>query len=522
MIGSSQDFINIYKVFDGNLKATIRGHVLDLQICGNVIMETIAHLITQVHEYQNSIQEYYCLSKKDSLSKSEAGTFQKILNHACNDHLFNSLLEKADDILLQESLHRNTIDIKTKQQKLKQEIEQSWIQFQVSGNLKGTFPQDYAGVDDGESHQNSDRIPLPSSKSLIFGCSLLNKLAKPTGVLALISTCIVSSGTIIVGASTFCIRPEIRELNNKEKGKNFSHQNLCQEDLTDAYLEEANLEGTNLKEATLAHANLKKSDLSHANLKNANLEEANLENAKLDKADLEKANLEEADLKGAVLIEAHLQKADLQEAQLKKADLRNANLEEADLKEVQLKEAILIEAHLLKADLRNADLRNANFEEADLRNANLEEADLQNASMKNADLSQGNSASRSLDTSNPFKINSENTDHPQLLTGANLRNTDLRNANFEGANLEGANFEGANLANANFEGANLANANFEGAKNMEDANFKDAELDGIKLGEMLAYIDKKYNNQIQLIEKNKYYYPNQQILTTSCNICVHV
>jgi uncharacterized protein YjbI with pentapeptide repeats len=94
------------------------------------------------------------------------------------------------------------------------------------------------------------------------------------------------------------------------------------------------------------------------------LHEINKEN--VCEADLRGANLEGADLRGA-----NLEGADLRGANLEGADLRGANLYHATLVG-----ACLFDAKLFRADLSGADLRGANFEIENLYGANLEGAGL--------------------------------------------------------------------------------------------------------------------------------------------------
>ena len=94
------------------------------------------------------------------------------------------------------------------------------------------------------------------------------------------------------------------------------------------------------------------------------LHETNKEN--VCEADLRGANLEGADLRGA-----NLEGADLRGANLEGADLRGANLYHATLVG-----ACLFDAKLFRADLSGADLRGANFEIENLYGANLEGAGL--------------------------------------------------------------------------------------------------------------------------------------------------
>ncbi len=91
--------------------------------------------------------------------------------------------------------------------------------------------------------------------------------------------------------------------------------------LSQDYLFEANLSGTNL-----AGANLSRACLIGANLSRANLSGANLCGAYLSRANLLYANLRQAQLVGASLRETNLSNADLFEAEIVDADLALANL----------------------------------------------------------------------------------------------------------------------------------------------------------------------------------------------------
>ena len=98
----------------------------------------------------------------------------------------------------------------------------------------------------------------------------------------------------------------------------------------------------------------------------------------------------------------------------------------------------------VRADLSGANLRNADLRNADLSNANLSYANLRNADLSNANLSYAN------------------------LRGANLRNADLSYANLRGANLRNADLRNADLSYANLNSADLRNADLSGA-NMDYA-----------------------------------------------------
>ena len=108
-----------------------------------------------------------------------------------------------------------------------------------------------------------------------------------------------------------------------------------------------------------------------------------------------------------------------------------------------------------RADLSGADLR-----EADLREANLSGADLREADLRRADLS-----------------------------GADLRRADLSGADLSGADLSGADLSEADLREANLSGADLREADLSGA---------DLDYSGLPLwcGSLSAHFDDKQLRQI--------------------------
>lgn len=75
---------------------------------------------------------------------------------------------------------------------------------------------------------------------------------------------------------------------------------------------------------------------------------------------------------------------------------------------------------------------------------------------------------------------------------ANLENAILRRTRLEGAYLDGVNLKDADLWGANLEGANLEGANLKRVRNIETANFTDADLTGTVLEE---WHKQKYKKQ---------------------------
>ena len=109
---------------------------------------------------------------------------------------------------------------------------------------------------------------------------------------------------------------------------------------------------------------------------------------------------------------------------------------------------------------KRADLSGANLREADLRRADLSGADLREANLRGADLSEAD------------------------LSGANLRGADLSEADLSGANLRGADLIRADLIRADLSGADLSGA--------------DLDYSGLPLwcGSLSAHFDDKQLKQI--------------------------
>ena len=154
---------------------------------------------------------------------------------------------------------------------------------------------------------------------------------------------------------------------------------LCKTNLSNTYLEGADLTGADLTEAHLEGACLRKAHLEGADLTGADLTEAHLEGAHLTKYDKTEYDydesgcisgysiIKEANLNWAHLRKAHLEGAYLRQAHLEGADLTEAHLEGADLTEAHLEGADLTEAHFEMTDFMGAHLDGANFTKVDLK-----------------------------------------------------------------------------------------------------------------------------------------------------------
>jgi uncharacterized protein YjbI with pentapeptide repeats len=180
-------------------------------------------------------------------------------------------------------------------------------------------------------------------------------------------------------------------------------------------------------------------DLSNAYLHQAQLGYANLKNVNFNGSDLTGANLKGVKLSGASLIKALLADANLINAKLGGADLREVDLSYANLKGADLRKVELASANLNAIDLSAANLKGVNLTSAKVADADLTNANLQNANLSNANFSGAVLANADLSDAN--------------LSNANLSFVDLTNANLRNANLRGANLWNTNLTNANLAGA---------------------------------------------------------------------
>ena len=117
---------------------------------------------------------------------------------------------------------------------------------------------------------------------------------------------------------------------------NLSRAQFYDVNLTGTNLWSANLSGAMLQDAQMGgRRNLHNVNLTGANLGGANLSEGILQNATVAKAWLERANLSGTNFQGADLFQARLMRADLFGADFLDANLTGANLSDANLSGVQ-------------------------------------------------------------------------------------------------------------------------------------------------------------------------------------------
>jgi hypothetical protein len=119
-------------------------------------------------------------------------------------------------------------------------------------------------------------------------------------------------------------------------------------------LSEAGLDQAELNLSDLSGANLNRADLTRANLTRANLADATLRNAKFGRADLLNANLTGADLFGALLSNANLSGTDLSRTKLNRVELYGANLTQTILANTDFDQAKVGVTTFANVDLSQA------------------------------------------------------------------------------------------------------------------------------------------------------------------------
>lgn len=274
---------------------------------------------------------------------------------------------------------------------------------------------------------------------------------------------------------------KIRNMNEWNQWRKDNHNEdilLGNADLSNTYLENANLDYAHLECAILTNAYLEKIDLNHAHLERAKLSDANLKNGSL---------------MGAYLDETDLSKANLQNAWLHSSRLRGAILKGSNLKKATLEEA----------DLTGADVDNTDFEEANLFNAILK--DLKNPNWNDikkkafyCDRKQYNMLIECSEKQNLTKWNNWRKNNKgkviylkkAKLDEAHLEEADLRGVHLEQAKLNSAKLKGAKLNAAHLEQAELNNAILEKVEftrtHLEKAKLNNADLKSAKL--ILTYL----------------------------------
>lgn len=238
-------------------------------------------------------------------------------------------------------------------------------------------------------------------------------------------------------------------------------------------------------------------DLTGMSLTGMDLQGADFREALLEAADLSGADLRSADFSGAVLVRANLSRCNFKGAKLPGANLGRACLRGARFEAADMKRVVLAFVDFTDADLTGSDLTGADLSESMFRRTSFVDVCLPEARFIDSDLSELELSGADLSKALFLRV---------TLTGVSLQGANLTSAVFLGVKATGAVFRGANLTNlrvvedsvledADFRDANLeraclrgqrfAGSDFTSAK-MNGVDFTGSDLHGAKLGGVSA------------------------------------
>ncbi|MCY2955009.1 MAG: pentapeptide repeat-containing protein [Planctomycetota bacterium] len=291
-------------------------------------------------------------------------------------------------------------------------------------------------------------------------------------------------------------------------GRDFTGQNLAQEQFDQATLTNANLTGANLTGADFRQATLTNTDFTDAQVAQSNLSYTTAKG--FTAAQLySTASYKVRDLHGIALGRNVLTDWDFANQNLTGADFREATLTNADFTDAQIAEtrfdatttkgftsARLYSTASYKArDLHGVGLGSNNLTGWSFANQNLTGAVFSGSTLTNADFTDAKVAEARFDatTSKGFsaaRLYSTASYKARDLHDINLGSNSLSGWNFASQNLSGAIFSGATLTNADFTDAQVAEARFDAttskgfsaARLYSTASYKARDLHGINLG----------------------------------------
>lgn len=245
--------------------------------------------------------------------------------------------------------------------------------------------------------------------------------------------------------------------------------NLSNRDLTQAYLNGADLNHANLDSATLASAEVSTANLSYANLSGARLSYMTAKSTNFSHANLAFAILWDNDLSGATFANSILYVANFGSV---------SSLNAADLSGANLRYSLLAASNALNTNFSNADLSYVDFNVGTYTGAFFAGAKIKGASFAKPTSGVG--------VLNPFTINAS-----QIYSTASYQDHDLGAVDFTRRDLTGWDFSNQNLRRASFSLATLNDASFVNAdlsfatiafSSNNGANFAGANLTGAAIG----------------------------------------
>jgi len=247
---------------------------------------------------------------------------------------------------------------------------------------------------------------------------------------------------------------------------------LAKHDLSDCLLQQVNLRGAdlhaaNLSRSSLLNVDLRKASLSAARLIDADLTGSDLGGASLAGADLTGANLSHVNLRGTKLVGPDRYKSTYKEAQIDSKwrlvwEIVNGQVDKNALRQADLSNADLRKGNLRDVDLRGTDLRGTFLDGADLLGSQIDDDTQIDAKWRMI-----------------WAIVNRQV-KGNMLSGQDLRWSDLQNANLVGVDLQGTNLSQTNLRGAILDRANLDAALLNSA-DLSEANLLVTSLKGADL-----------------------------------------
>jgi len=202
-----------------------------------------------------------------------------------------------------------------------------------------------------------------------------------------------------------------------------------------------------------------------------------IRNGSKGKLELPMANLEGIHLKGANLSGANLSGANLENAILCGANLKGANLSNVCLKNVDLSEADLSYADLSNIGAFEPDEFRITFWGANLTGAILKNSDLRCSNFYNSNLTNTDFSNANLNVS---RFCNNNISIKQLRSADKIYGLSFENFNFQSEDLRNLRIESWHLRNVNMQGVDFRNS-FVGFTSIKNSNLSYSKFDDCSL-----------------------------------------
>lgn len=233
-------------------------------------------------------------------------------------------------------------------------------------------------------------------------------------------------------------------------GADFSGMDLRGANFHNALLECANLSGCQLDGANFTQAMLARADLHNASLRDCRLDNASLALAQGKQTDFHGAQLTETEMTGAMF-----DACDFSHARISNLLLRETGFSQCVFQHTTLDNCVFMELTLPQPDFSHAVMTKTSFIKCELLSATFAHAQLDGCSWVESELENAVFASATLIT---CAVASGGT-----LAGADFSGAQLKQSNLRQAVLTGSRFTRAKLDNSDLSEAQCVNADFSGA-----------------------------------------------------------